>query len=99
MSLEAVEFIRRFLMHVLPAGFVKIRNYGFLSNRSRKRMVDDCRKLLPAAAQPAGEPQVNKYLCPVCKIGHMRLISVDAASLATTPAPLTLERVDSSQVR
>lgn len=97
MSLEAVEFIRRFLMHVLPASFVKIRHYGFLSNRNRKRMVEYCRKLLPAAAQPTGEPQLKKYLCPVCKIGHMRLISTaDAPSLVTTAASPTVERVDSS---
>lgn len=36
MTLPAVEFIRRFLLHVLPQGFVRIRHYGFLANRSRK---------------------------------------------------------------
>jgi hypothetical protein len=49
MSLDAVEFIRRFLLHVLPRGFVKIRHFGFLSNCNRKRMVQHCRKLLPPA--------------------------------------------------
>src|SRR5439155_26412216 len=45
MSLDAVEFIRRFLLHVLPSGFLKIRHFGFLSNRNRKAMVQHCRNL------------------------------------------------------
>ena len=49
MSLDAVAFVRRFLPHVLPGGFVKIRHVGFLSNRNRKAMVQHCRNLLPAA--------------------------------------------------
>src|ERR1035438_6648786 len=49
MSLDAVEFIRRFLLHVLPGGFVKIRHFGFLSNRNRQAMVQRCRELLPAS--------------------------------------------------
>src|SRR2546422_987688 len=36
MTLDAVEFIRRFLLHVLPSGFVRIRHFGFLANRNRK---------------------------------------------------------------
>ena len=50
MSLDAVEFIRRFLLHVLHGGFVKIRHFGFLSNRNRHAMVQRCRELLPASA-------------------------------------------------
>jgi hypothetical protein len=46
MTLDASEFIRRFLLHVLPDGFVKIRHYGILSNRSRKSKLDRCRRLL-----------------------------------------------------
>jgi hypothetical protein len=37
MTLDALEFMRRFLLHVLPRGFVKIRHFGFLANRERKR--------------------------------------------------------------
>jgi hypothetical protein len=97
MSLEAVEFIRRFLMHVLPAGFVKIRHYGFLSNRIRKRMVEHCRKLLPSVPQATVEQEIKEYLCPVCKIGHMRLISgVSPLLAAATSAPPSLLRMDSS---
>jgi len=48
MTLEATEFIRRFLLHVLPSGFQRIRHYGFLSNRVRKKRIVLCRTLLPA---------------------------------------------------
>ena len=58
MTLTAVEFIRRFLQHVLPNSFVKIRHYGFLSNRRRTAKLQKCRELLnvsAAAATPAGD--------------------------------------------
>ena len=46
MTLDATEFIRRFLLHVFPKGFVRIRYYGFLANRRRKANLDLCRALL-----------------------------------------------------
>ena len=46
MMLEAQEFIRRFLLHVLPDGFMRIRHFGFLANRSKKQALAQCRKLL-----------------------------------------------------
>lgn len=46
MSLEAVEFIRRFLLHILPPGFVKIRYYGLYGNRNRKETIQRCQALL-----------------------------------------------------
>jgi len=46
MTLDATEFIRRFLLHVLPDKFVKIRYFGFLANRNRKACLDKCRRLL-----------------------------------------------------
>ena len=97
MSLDAVEFIRRFLMHVLPSGFVKIRHYGFLSNRTRKAMVEHCRNLLPSAVMTFSPPCLKERLCPVCRIGHMHLISLtsgaDAITFAASPPVL---RMDSS---
>jgi hypothetical protein len=48
MTLEAVEFIRRFLLHVLPSGLVRIRHFGFLANRKRKQKLALCRSWLPA---------------------------------------------------
>ena len=46
MTLEAQEFIRRFLLHVLPDGFMRIRHFGFLANRSKKQALAQCRQLL-----------------------------------------------------
>jgi Putative transposase len=57
MTLEAEEFIRRFLLHVLPEGFQRIRYYGFLANRYREQKLTRCRELLgmPAPEPPASE--------------------------------------------
>src|SRR5229473_4335208 len=52
MSLDAVEFIRRFLLHVLPSGLVRIRHFGFLANRVRRQKLMQCRALLAASAPP-----------------------------------------------
>lgn len=78
MSLDAVEFIRRFLMHILPSGFVKIRHFGFLSNRTRKVMVQHCRNLLPPALLLTSPPCQKARLCPVCHTGHLHLISIES---------------------
>src|SRR5262245_30191193 len=49
MAVDAVEFIRRFLLHVLPSGFVHVRHYGFLANRCREEKLPLCRRLIAAA--------------------------------------------------
>ena len=48
MALDAVEFIRRFLVHALPAGFIKIRHFGLLANRNRRQALALCRVHLHA---------------------------------------------------
>jgi hypothetical protein len=48
MKLEAAEFMRRFLLHVLPAGFMKIRYFGLLANRNRRQALAPCRLHLRA---------------------------------------------------
>src|ERR1019366_1993695 len=53
MTLDAVEFIRRFLLHILPGGFVRIRQFGFLANRARRAKLVLCRVLLGISAAPA----------------------------------------------
>ena len=53
MTLKAVEFIRRFLLHVLPAGFVRIRHYGFLANRVCREKLALCRALLGPNQRPS----------------------------------------------
>jgi hypothetical protein len=92
LSLDGMEFIRRFLLHVLPSGFVKIRQFGLLSNRNRKGMVQHCRSLLPAACVVPVAIHHNQSPCPVCRIGHLHLIPVLTASqtgrsVAVHPAP------------
>ena len=75
MDLDAVEFIRRFLLHVLPCGFVKIRHFGFLSNRSRKQGLACCRKILPTySTPPLIEHLAQPMHCPVCHVGIMRVV-------------------------
>ena len=52
MTLKATEFIRRFLLHVLPSGFVRIRHYGFLANRVCRERLALCRALLGVETTP-----------------------------------------------
>jgi hypothetical protein len=82
MQLDAFEFIRRFLLHVLPKGFVRIRHYGLLANRTRKEKLARCRALLAAPALGAPAPQsyserllrrsgIDLLRCPACREGRM----------------------------
>ena len=61
MTLSATEFIRRFLLHVLPSGFMRIRHYGFLANRHRQQKLARCRHLLgdDAPSDPPSDPSLN----------------------------------------
>lgn len=86
MTLEADEFIRRFLLHALPPHFQRIRYYGFLANAHRREKLALCRKLLiwdptgllplivVAAAVAGAIPAPDPPLCPVCRIGVMARI-------------------------
>ncbi len=76
MTLAATEFLRRFVLHVLPRGFVRIRHFGFLANRHRATMLSCCReRLLAAPVPPATASQAtSSYLCPHCRTGRMALI-------------------------
>jgi len=89
MALNPVEFIRRFLLHVLPSGFVRIRHYGFLANRARHDKLRLCRALLgvksmseplapeaPDAPNEPREPQTGTSTCPSCGIGRMVIINI-----------------------
>ena len=85
MTLEATEFIRRFLLHILPAGFVRIRHFGLLSNRHRTEKLALCRQLLAVPeptpmAEPSPPDWPARYaqltgkdltLCPQCGQGHL----------------------------
>ncbi len=87
LPLEAHEFIRRFLLHVLPEGFMRVRHFGFLANRSKKQALTQCRKLLganPASLQSPSESAKNLLLritgidlsrCPICHNGTMIVVA------------------------
>jgi hypothetical protein len=84
MTLPIAEFIRRFLLHVLPKGFMRIRQYGFLSNRVRSIKLKLCMELLGKQYErPASRPQKwhevilelkgeDRTICPVCRKGRLR---------------------------
>ena len=85
MTLDAVEFIRRFLLHVLPCGFVKIRYYGFLANGVRAGGLELCRSLLPPVLPATCRltPEQRRDIhsaCPACGTGRMRVIGIIAAT-------------------
>ena len=111
MRISAVEFLRRFLLHVLPAGFVRIRHYGILSNRHRHEKLALCRSLLKP--RPAAEPELPGELvarenppsinptrvCPVCGAGRMIVLQELPRQLAPRAGDATTDRrliVDSS---
>jgi Putative transposase len=101
MTLEALEFIRRFLLHVLPDGFQRIRHYGFLGHRYRQAKLALCRQLLGAlSASPGTVPRQDKSdyrdlyeqltgrslrECPLCHHGQMVVIAVLAVSDRAPP--------------
>jgi len=103
MRLDAAEFIRRFLLHVLPAGFVKIRHFGLLANRNRRQALALCRVHLRAS--PAdfstllAEHQKSALhrSCPQCKSGTLHLIAhYVAGQPSSASAALHCPTVDSS---
>jgi hypothetical protein len=78
MYLDIVEFIRRFLMHLLPHGFVKIRYFGFIANAVRKKAVELCLKLLADKIDQRSKRAFQNnlslsagWLCPYCKKASM----------------------------
>src|SRR6202022_1829032 len=96
MTLSLDEFLRRFLLHVLPKGFVRIRNFGFLANRRRTTLLPLCCHLLGSAPQTEQDISGSKdssglWLCPKCG-GPMqvieRLTAVDI-QLRSPPALVT----------
>ena len=96
-TLSAPEFIRRFLLHVLPIGFHRIRYFGLFGNRHRTAKLARCRQLLgmvpprPVAAAPdyhdRHEALTEESLrtCPICGDGHMKLVET-LSRVDTRPA-------------
>ena len=84
MQLDGDEFIRRFLLHVLPKGFMRVRHFGFLANATRKKKLETIRQLMDEQPEiPADKPIaqniiqidgseiIKPCLCPACKKGSM----------------------------
>jgi hypothetical protein len=98
MTLPVNEFLRRFLLHLLPRGFVRIRHFGFLANRSRASLWPLCFALLAVAMPPAQEtaaaascPDPESWACPVCG-GPMVIIErLAAAPTRIRPPPSVAE--------
>jgi hypothetical protein len=93
MALSADEFLRRFLLHIVPRGFVRIRYFGLLANHRRRATLDQCRVVLaaPTPVAPAVEPSpratvappADVHRCPWCGLGVMRV----TATPASVPPP------------
>ena len=102
MTLATFEFIRRFLVHVLPRGLHRIRHYGLLAKGACADNVARARALL-AAAKPEGQPTAaavgpSKPICPCC---GGRMIVIEVFARGTRPrhrptAPATVIRIDTS---
>ena len=86
MTLDAVEFLRRLLLHVLPRGFKRMRHYGLFANGRRKVTLPRCREILgqapvaPAETRPAVDasasaapPRPRTDGCPLCGVGQMQV--------------------------
>lgn len=83
-TVSAEEFIRRFLLHVLPPAFMRIRHYGFMANRCRKKDISLCKKLIGLVNNPVNTHEestrelmikltgIDILACPYCKKGRMR---------------------------
>jgi Putative transposase/Transposase zinc-binding domain len=73
MTVKAEEFLRRFLLHVLPGSFMRIRYFGFLANRHRRELLNLCRSLLHVTVSTT-LPVTVAHLCRCCHHGTMRLV-------------------------
>ncbi len=73
MTVSADEFLRRFLLHVLPKGLVRIRHFGLFANRRRETALAHCRQLLGAVASADRPEPTNQLRCPACS-GTMLVI-------------------------
>ena len=108
MTLESDEFIRRFLLHVLPDGFMRVRHFDFLANRSKKQNLAQCRELLGNEPQPNRSPKksarevmldltgVDLALCPRCRVGTLIVIGKLPALHFATRRPHSSQPPDSS---
>jgi len=91
MALDVDEFLRRFLLHVLPRGFVRIRHFGLLANAQRRTLIARAQDLLgaPTPARSSDDtraPDVDPTRCPFCHQGHWQVEIL--SPLARLPVPV-----------
>jgi predicted RNA-binding Zn-ribbon protein involved in translation (DUF1610 family) len=95
LTLPVEEFLQRFLLHLLPPGFVRIRNFGFLANRRRSTLLPLCSRLLNSPSEshsstqsiPNNASTLASWTCPMCG-GPMRVIErLSAAQLQLRSPP------------
>jgi len=94
MTLALDEFLRRFLLHLLPTGFVRIRHFGFLANRHRATLLPLCYRLLDAVQPSQSEPEASPakelnplWLCPQCGGPMVVIERLTAAQLQLRSPP------------
>jgi len=97
MRLDGEEFVRRFLLHVLPKGLMRIRHFGFFANRCRRQRLACIRRALavaetaPAAEYTAAQARSPDYPCPHCRQGRLRIVA-QLSPLCPRPADLWVRR-------
>lgn len=100
MTLAGAEFLRRFLLHAVPRGFMRIRHFGWMANRCRSENLATCRRLLGGSCdnQPATTPGAtgadvqSRTCCPMCQRGRL----VPGPYLSPVELSLLMNRLDSS---
>jgi hypothetical protein len=98
MSLPATQFLKRFLLHVLPSGFTRIRHYGLLANRHKRERLAQVRTALNLSSPPPAPVEsvetfcqrvlgIDIHRCPLCRIGTLHLIGALAPQLTHRARP------------
>ena len=94
LPLTVNEFLTRFLLHILPQGFVRIRNFGFLANRRRTTLLPLCFQLLGATSEPPAEEHSSSaedapdlYRCPKCGASMKIIERLTAAEIQLRSPP------------
>jgi hypothetical protein len=104
MTLGTHEFIRRFLIHVLPKGFHRIRHYGLLAGGTRDKSIAQARQLLGVAASPAADPEdeapaddgAQSVLATPCPCCGGRMIVIEIFEAGCRPRHAETIRIDTS---
>ena len=93
MALGVEEFLRRFLLHVLPRGFVRIRHFGLLANRQRRTLLARTQHLLDApppatSCDDVRSADVDPTRCPFCRQGHWQVEILHPLAPRRAPLPV-----------